>query len=302
LLNTALKSLAWSAVALLMLLSVATPLSGITIFLLMTPMVVLYTMLRPVSFAIHIVVIAALAFLIMGGSGAIALTFGFFFLVPSIVMGHLYKKRTAAKTVVTVAFVILLAQLVTELTLFSVQYDIDFTAQLASFLDQRIQELQASDLLTGDWTGTAQAFGEAVVRLLPMLLMLCSFLLAIVTHGLSRKVLAWSGIVVPGLTPMRNWMLPKSTVLLYVIVWIIQFSMPAGSPNFWAVASDNAVPVLDFLFRIQALAFFFYLAHQKKWSNVVPILIAIPLFLIQPLYLIGLLDTAFPLRRYFDKK
>ncbi|MDG0795231.1 YybS family protein [Cohnella ginsengisoli] len=300
--NTALKSLAWSAVALLMLLSVATPLSGITIFLLMTPMVVLYTMLRPVSFAVHIAGIAVLAFLILGSSGALALTFGFFFLVPSIVMGHLYKKRVAAKTVVTVGFIILLAQLVTELTLFSIQYDIDFTAQLASFLDERIQELQASNMLTGDWTGTAQAFGEAVVRLLPMLLMLCSFLLAIITHGISRRVLAWSGIVVPALTPMRSWMLPKSTVLLYVIVWIIQFTMPANSSNFWAVASDNAVPVLDFLFRIQALAFFFYLAHQKKWSNVVPVLIAIPLFLIQPLYLIGLLDTAFPLRRYFDKK
>ncbi|WP_246469840.1 DUF2232 domain-containing protein [Cohnella nanjingensis] len=295
------KSLAWSAAALVLLLSIATPLSGITLFLLMTPLVVLYTMLKPVSFAVHIVAIAAVAFALLGNGGAIALTFGFFFLVPSIVMGHLYKRRAKAKTVVMVGFLVLLAQLLTELALFSAQYNIDFSAQLATFIEDWLKQLQTNDLVTGDWAGTASSLGDAIMRMLPTLLLLTSFLLAIVTHALSRRLLSISGIVTPALPEMKTWMFPRSLVFYYLIAVIMSYAIPASSTGFWSDVVSNAMPILQFAFTVQAMAFFFFLAGAKSWPKIIPIILAIPLLLFPPFYLIGLLDVAFPLRKYFVK-
>ncbi|MCC3376806.1 DUF2232 domain-containing protein [Cohnella sp. REN36] len=296
------KSLAWSAAALVLLLSIATSLSGITLFLLMTPLVVLYTMLKPVSFAVHIVAIAAVAYLMLGSAGAIALTFGFFFLVPSIVMGHLYKRRAKAKTVVMVGFLVLLAQLLTELALFSAQYNIDFSAQLATFIEDWMKQMQANDLIAGDWATAATSIGDAIVRMLPTLLLLTSFLIAIVTHALSRRALAMSGIVAPALPEMKTWMLPRSLVFYYLIAVILSYAVPASSTGFWSAVASNAMPILQFAFTVQAMAFFFYLAGAKQWPKIIPIVLMIPVLLFPPFYLIGLLDVAFPLRKYFAKK
>jgi hypothetical protein len=67
------------------------------------------------------------------------------------------------------------------------------------------------------------------------------------------------------------------------------------------VVAANLEPLLRYAFVVQAIGFFYFLADVRRWSKAVPVLIAIPLILFPPFYLIGLLDTAFPLRRYFEK-
>ena len=52
---------------------------------------------------------------------------------------------------------------------------------------------------------------------------------------------------------------------------------------------------------VQAIGFFFFLADVKRWNRAVPVLLSVPVLLFPPFYLIGLLDVAFPLRRYFAK-
>ncbi|MNL86727.1 hypothetical protein D3C87_2155570 [compost metagenome] len=52
---------------------------------------------------------------------------------------------------------------------------------------------------------------------------------------------------------------------------------------------------------MQAIGFFFFVADAKKWPKVVPLLLCIPLLLFSPLHIIGLIDAALPLRKYFVK-
>lgn len=294
------KSVAWSAVALVLLLSIPTNLVVVTLFLLMVPMVVLYTLLKPIPFLLHLLGIGIATAVLLGGYALVPLTLGFFFLIPSAVMGHMYKKHVPARTVVTTAILILLAQLLIELMIVSAQYDMDLSSEISSRMEEMLAQLQTSTLLPSDWAATtAASLGDAFVAALPYLLMLSSYLIAIVTHYLSRRALALSGIVTPAMSPMRTWMLPRSLVFLYLIAQLL--SLSTGSHGFWGMAITNSLPLLEFAFKIQAIAFFFFLADTKKWPRIAPIAIAVVVFLINPLFLIGVIDAALPLRRYFAK-
>ncbi|MFC5406687.1 DUF2232 domain-containing protein [Cohnella soli] len=305
--NVSWRSLAWSAAAWLLLVALATPLNFVTILLTMTPFVVLYRMLSVKSFAAHVVAIGAAAFLASGGIGPIVVTLGFFFLVPSIAMGHIYKKGSPAKTAVLVGFVIVLAQLLLELALFSVMFDIDLKTELASLLTDNLKELERAGGTELFKIGGAESIGrdmsEQVMNLLPMLLLFSSVMFTIVTHALSRQALKASGFETSALPKVKTWKVPRSFVLYYVIALIAVYSISNDAVGYWAIVARNLEPILGFVFTLIAFGFFFFLADAKKWSKIVALLLCVPvLFFPQAYLLIGLLDTAFPLRKAFNKQ
>jgi uncharacterized protein YybS (DUF2232 family) len=301
LLNIGWKSLAWSAAALLLLLTLSTFMNVVTGFLIMTPFIVLFNMLRPKIFALHVILIGVIAYFLSGAYGPIVLTLAFFFLVPSIAMGHLYKKGSPARTAILVGFIIILVQLLLELVLFATQFNIDLTAELTSQLTESLKQLEAAGFSPAGWTSeTSIAFVASIVNMLPMLLLLMVFLFTIVTHGLSRLALRTVDIQASALPQAKTWRLPKSLVLYYLIAMVASFFISQDG-GYWYVVVSNLVPILHIVFAVQAIGFFFFLADAKKWSRVVPILLSIPVFLFPPFYLIGLLDVAFPLRKYFVK-
>jgi uncharacterized protein YybS (DUF2232 family) len=301
-LNISWKSLAWSAAAVLLLLTLATPLNFITIFLVMTPFVVLYTMFNPKMFIMHLIPIGVIAFFLSGSFGPVVATLAFFFLVPSIAMGHLYKKGKTARLAVTVGFVIVLAQLLLELVLFSVMFDIDLKAELTAMLADNFKQFEAAQLVTSGWAAEmATAYSDVIMNLLPMLLLLSALFFTIVTHALSRLALRTVGFQAPALPQAKTWRVPKSLVLYYVIAMIALLVMPDGDSGYWKIAVSNLVPILQMVFVIQAIGFFFFLADAKKWPKVVPLLLCIPLMLLPPAHIIGLIDAAFPVRKYFVK-
>ncbi|MFC5469394.1 DUF2232 domain-containing protein [Cohnella suwonensis] len=305
--NATWKSLAWSAAAWLLLITLATPLNFVTIFLMMTPFVVLYRMLSVKSFAVHVLAIGAAAFLLAGGNGPIVATLGFFFLVPSVAMGHIYKKGSSAKTAVLVGFVIVLAQLLLELALFSVMFDIDLKAELASMLSDNLKELERAgggDLFKlGGAESLARDLSSEIMNLLPMILLLSSILFTIITHALSRVSLQASGIEAPALPKAMTWRVPRSFVLYYLIAFIAVHSISNDANGYWAIVAKNLEPILGCVFTLIAFGFLYFLADAKKWSKAVPFLLCVPvLFFPQAYLLIGLLDTAFPLRKVFVKQ
>lgn len=300
--NIGWKSLAWSAAALLLLLTIPTPFIAVTIFLIMTPFIVLYTMLKPVTFAVHIIAVAAAAFFLSGGNAPVVLVLGLFFLVPSVAMGHMYKKNSSARKAILVGFIVILAQLLLELMLFSVQFDIDLSAELSGLLTSSLQQMETGNLLPPDWTEkTVRMLSDTFVTLLPMLLLFFAFLFAVVAHGLSRQALLTVGFEAPALPQAKTWRLPRSLVFYYLIAIIASYVIPEDGGGYWQVVVANLLPLLQFAFIVQAIGFFFFLANAKKWPNAVAVLLSVPLFLFPPLHLIGLLDAAYPLRQYFTK-
>ncbi len=296
------KSLAWSAAAVVLLLTLATPLNVITVFLMMTPFVVLYTMSDLKSFVLHLLPIGIVVFLLSGALGPVLVTLAFFFLVPAIAMGHLYKRGSSARAAVTAGFVIILAQLLLELALFSVLFNIDMKAELTATLTANLKQFETANLFQAGWAAeTASAFSDSLFSMLPMLLLASTFLFTIITHGLSRYALRSVPFDAPALPKAKTWRLPKSLVLYFVIAIIAVSVMSEESSGYWRIAISNLVPILELAFTIQAIGFVFFLTDLKKWPRAISLLLCLPVLFIPHMFIIGLLDTAFPIRKYFEK-
>lgn len=301
------KPLIWSVAALLLLFSILTPLSIFSIFALMVPFVVLFTMLNPAAFLGHAVAIGVAAYLLgeMYLQHQLLLPLLIFFMIPAVVMGYLYKKKMQASKVLLAGFVTLLGQLLLVFVLQSLLFKIDFSASLANFMQEPLQQIETLYQLEAGWAEQmAKDFVDAVMMGFPTLLLLGSLSCAAVTHALSRRALLRSGIEVPGLPQVKTWMLPRSLVWYYLIAWIIYLAVPAEGNDIWVMLGANLTNILQLAFTIQGVAFFFFLADVKRWSNAVRVLVvllAVLFHAILPIYLIGLLDVAFPLRRHFSK-
>lgn len=298
-LKTGYRPLLWSAAALLLLLFFAVPgLNLLTVLLLTVPCVVLYATLPPLSFAIHIAVVWLVGYVAIGPA---ALLIGFFFLMPAIVIGHLYKRRATARTVITLATITILAQFLLELLLFSVIFDFHLIAEMKAVMESNVGMMEDQGVLNG-WSGsTTDALIDSIMRSLPVTLIIFSFVMAAVTHALARRALRGSELEVQAFRRAKDWMLPKSFVFLYLVVMLLDMMMPEKDNTYMSDVVINLLPLLRFAFTIQTIGFFFFLAAQKSWPRIVSLLISIPVVLFPPLSLIGVLDVAFPIRKSFTK-
>ncbi|MNN10356.1 hypothetical protein D3C81_1232780 [compost metagenome] len=138
-----------------------------------------------------------------------------------------------------------------------------------------------------------------VVKLIPYTIIVSSLTIAMIAHAIVRPTLASMGQAVPKLPPFRDWRFPRSLILYYLIGVLIQlFAGPAAQEGFLGTIILNIIPLLQFFFMIQTAGFFFFVAYHRKWNPVIPILLVIPVVLIPllPLWIIGIIDIAYPLR------
>ncbi|QYR21726.1 YybS family protein [Paenibacillus sp. sptzw28] len=298
--KTGLKSILWSAAALLLLLSIAVPvLNALVAAVLMVPTVILYTTLPRRSFILHILVVYAAAFAVMGPA---VLIVGLFFLVPSIIMGHLYRKQVPARKVLTVTVVTLLAELLLELILFDLLLDFSLLREIRTLFMDTVNELSKQGLMPAGWTAElTDTYIQTVIHSIPMAIITVSFLFAVITHAIVRPILWSSGISVPGLQQAKDWKLPRIFVFYYLIALLADMATPDTGDSFMTVMLLNLVPLMRIAFSIQAMGLFFFIAHERRWHKAVPLLLSAIVVIFPPLSLIGVLDAGFPIRKAFKK-
>ncbi|MCR2805361.1 YybS family protein [Paenibacillus soyae] len=283
-----------------MLLLLAVPVLNFPALLfMMVPYVALYTTLSRGAFLLHLVPVWILAGLIAGPG---VLIIGLFFLVPSIAMGHLYRKGAPAAKVIRIVTLILLAQLMLELLLFEMILDLSLLDEMSRTIRSTFESLGTEYMTAAGWSDEhTELLIQTVIHMIPLTFIIMSFVYAVLSHYVARRVALKSGIDVPAFPQAKDWRLPRVLVIYYLIAYVIDLVLKAGDDSFLAVAVMNLVPLLSYVFAIQAIGFFFFIAHERGWNKAVPVLIAIPVLLIQPLSLIGVLDTAFPIRKSFTK-
>lgn len=301
--NTGKHSLIWSAVLLLLMLSVAVPLLNmVSVLLMMVPYIVLYATRSRRAFSLHVVLVWVIAYLLIG---PLALMIGLFFLVPSIIMGHLIAKQTPPGRVLVSGILSLLGIMLLGLLLFNVVYGTSLVDELGNSARDTMNQLMKDGLLPGSWSADLT---DDVVRMMtqsiPVALIMVSFVYAVVAQFLSRKALNRAGLRVPAMPQAHEWKLPRIMVLYYLVSLVLTMVLPSDD-SYLSVALLNLVPLLQTAFTIQTIGFFYYIAHQRGWPKFAPLLIGIVVVLLQPVTpvsLIGVLDTAFPIRKAFEKK
>lgn len=296
-------SVAWSVVYLLLLLSLSTPFLIITTLFMIVPAALLFTMLNTRQFIAHIVPVLLIVTLI----SPMYLWIAAYFMIPALVMGRWYKKRASASSTLLAGAVTILGEFLLLLLLGTTLFQFDLTEYVNDVLKMATEpmaQLGTTNPLMSDFSFSSEQvrqISHLTVQMIPMTLIISSFVIAVITHSIARPILNSMGYAVPKLKPARDWRLPRSFIWYYLAGVLIQLIFSGSESGFMLMIAANLLPLLRIGFMIQAIGFFFFVADVYKWNKALPILLAIPVIMFPPLRIIGIIDLVFPLRDYVTK-
>lgn len=290
------KSAVWSAVLLLLILSLLTPLSVLSIFFVMIPGVILYASLPVRSFILHLAPVAIILVMVH----PIYLLFMLILILPAIVMGHAYKKQKSALFALMTGAGTMLAEYLLLLLIGSLIFQFDLSSYIKDVVQLTIEPLtnSSSQMINGFvWTPEmTEDVAKQTQLMIPFALVVTSMVMAFITHIIARPILSVMGLNVSKLPPAREWRMPRSLIWYYFLALIIEVVSRQNDGSYWKMIAMNLSPLINLGFMIQAIGFFFFLSHIRRWNPVLPFLLGAAVFFIGPLRIVGIIDLAFPIR------
>jgi len=301
LLKFSFKTAVWSVVYLLLLLSLPTPLSVLAIFFVLVPGVVLYASLSVKSFVWHLVPVAVILLMF----SPIYLLLLVIFTIPAMIMGNAYKKRKSALFALMSGMGAMLGEYLFLLLLGTVFFQFDLSGYITDVVQLTVEPLTGSStqMVNGFvWTPEmTQDVARQTQLMIPFALVVTSMVMALITHAVARPILGVMGVTVSKLPPAREWRMPRALIWYYFLALIFEVVSRQSDGTYWTMIAANLSPLINLGFMIQAIGFFFFLSHVRKWNPVIPYLLAAAVFFIGPLRIIGIIDLAFPLREAISK-
>ncbi len=295
------KSAVWSAVLLLLLLSLLTPLSVLSIFFMMIPGVILYASLSVKSFILHLVSVAIILVMVH----PIYLLFMVILILPAIAMGHAYKNQKSALFALMTGAGTMLAEYLLLLLVGSLIFQFDLSSYIRDVVQLTIEPLtnSSSQMINGFvWTPEmTEDVAKQTQLMIPFALVVTSMVMAFITHIIARPILSVMGLNVSKLPPAREWRMPRALIWYYFLALIIEVVSRQNDGSYWKMIAMNLSPLINLGFMIQAIGFFFFLSHTRRWNPVIPFLLGAAVFFIGPLRIVGIIDLAFPIREAISK-
>jgi uncharacterized protein YybS (DUF2232 family) len=291
----------WSGIFILLLLSVLTPFSVITLSLIVVPILMLYVTLNMRAFVVYFTISLIVFILLLGQFGISLILISLFFLGPAVVMGHLYKKESAAHAAIAAGVITLIAEILI-LFLIAALFSVNVVGEAARFIEESFLTLPE-----GIRNEVPEEFmDQAIVmmtQMIPLYMILFSVYYAVITHWIGRMLLNRSGYKVKKLPPVKDWMVPRSLVWYYMVALLLSYFVESEAGSMMTMILLNLVPLLMYVFCVQAVSFLFFLADFKKWNKTLPILaIIVSIFLPTMISLLGVFDIMFDLRKKMKQK
>lgn len=293
----------WSIVIILLGLTVLTPLQLITVHIAMVPIVMIAALTPKLPMAaVYIAAPAMLLMLLSGPAWPITAIVMAVMFVPGAAMGYMYRRGANAVASITAGVVGMIAVLLAILVSLTLA-GINIQAEIRNMI---MEQFQLFTQITGNPLISEEALDAAIsvaVRLLPLYIMVIAFYYAVITHVIARRLLNKLGIPAKAMPPVREWRLPKSLVWYYLAVLILELFTPVESGLYTLLL--NVYPILLITFTVQGLAFYFAWAYYKGRSRALPIAAIVLCLLFPPAMqitsLVGLIDTAFPIRKFANR-
>jgi uncharacterized protein YybS (DUF2232 family) len=303
----------WSFLHIFCLLLTFTPFALFTTVFLMVPMTVVFTLTTPAVFAVLYVVTLMLSFVAafaLGGfsTGLGVVLISLFFLIPTILMGTMYRRENTALSVLTSGSLAMLGQLLV-LVIILFLAGINAAGQLKKTLTESMQMM--SQMMTVSMPEkTIEATITYAMQMVPLYFILFSVFYVAVTHGIARRILRRAGHHAHGLPPIQAWRLPKSLIWYYLIALVASFFLMQDTESTIAVILMNLIPLLMVIFAVQALSFLAFVADLKRWGKGAKAAMFIALVILylalppvpQLLALLGVFDTAMPIRERLSNR
>nr|WP_238942014.1 YybS family protein [Bacillus sp. REN10] len=293
----------------LLLVSIYVPgLSIISSLFLVLPFLVFsakYSMKSSVIFGF----ISLLAASVAGGLGAVPLAF--LFGSTGIVMGSMLRKKLDKLSIFMAGSLVFLLNIVLLYVSMIIVTGVNMATEMNEAFKRSFQE--SMDLMKEMGQPLPEEAAKQVQEgfaffyaLTPSLFVLFAITAVFLFMVVNFPILKKFKVDVPRFQPFRMWKMPKSILWYYLILLLLSFVAVPEVGSLWYSAYVNLMFMLQFCLIIQGISFIYFLAHVKKWSKIVPIILTIFSILFLPLLylvrLLGIIDLGFDLRQRLQQK
>lgn len=262
------------------------------------PFVVLYTTQARQRFIFIVCVILPFVFLLKGYLEIISFVCS---IIAGIIIGWMFKQKKPAYYVFIVSWITFLMKDLILLGVVKWLWSFSPHEYVIKLLDSQRMNMVFSSF----YPQLTDAFKQLIRKMIPSLLIIKSLCIGTITYVISCKFLKITGLDVQPMKPFRQWKLPRSVAVYYVILLVIKYFQRTSSDNFITVILWNLELLLLLACIIQGIAVIFYVAYEKKWSKIIPIVVTVTAFL-NPILLflleiIGFLELLLSLRKFLSK-
>ncbi len=292
--------LIWGGIYVAMLLSLLTPLSLITLHIMMVPLVVMLVIADRVKALIVIGVIVIALALFLPGLGTFLSLLTIFYLVPAGAMAIYYRRDQNTGQAIIAGIVAFIAIILGLLLILSI-----FRFNLNTFMADTLKDNEAVMVWLSAMV-SAENIDRAIYMITlmaPLMIIIYSVYTTVLAHWISRKLLARYQVNIPKLKPMKEWKLPKSIIYIYLVLLLLEFFFVFEMDSVVNVILLNAVPLLTYAIALQGIGLLYFIADHKGWNRALPIagIVLLP-FIPQLISWIGVADMAFPVRSKLTQK
>ena len=220
-------------------------------------------------------------------------------------MGIMYKKEMSSVYVIGCGTFAILGVFVLLLFMQSFFASSDITTQVYEMSSLYINKITSSNYKGSIYglnvVSNHKEIIHIIVKTLPALLIVCSFLFAVMTHGVSRRVLFFFQKNVSPIPPCKDWKLPRMLIYLFLILFTIGSLSNHSLHNYWNIVALNLNVLIEGCFLLQTIGFLFFFVEAKKWNSITGYIASMIVLLIPTLYIIGVVDLAFPIRETISR-
>lgn len=284
--NRWLPSLLWAIVALILLLPLLHPIQVLTMSFMAVPFVMLYVTQTKQNFVLVTITILAATYFLKGN-----VIIAVYFIIPAVIIGQLFKSRNPALNIFMVGTITFLAESLLLFIIAKWARDFNVYEYVRETLNYKVVGVEQLALLAS--------------KMVPFIMIISALYMGTITYAISRRLIVAQGYKVQGLKPVRDWMLPKSLVLYYVVVSVLDFVEKKTTDSLLTTILLNVKPFLQLALILQGLSFFLFYAHIKNWGKISLVIIIIAALFLPPFHpylsIIGFLDLIFPVRKFLSK-
>ncbi len=248
----------------------------------------------------YIVSVLLLAFIF---SDILSLYISLTVLLPVLVMGRMYHKHEKAFPAIVSGVIVLIAEVMVGIYILFLS-GISIAQEIEQFFNENMMEALPEQFMGMLSPEMVSMYASMIAQLIPLFVVLYAVTMITLVHAIAKQILKKIGMPYYELKPVREWMLPRSFVLWYFLFYVI-YLFSSTDNNQLSYFLLNIMSLAMITFSIQAISFFMFIARNKRWAKVIPFLV-LCVMLIFPLIimiisLVGLLDTAFPIRKQLKK-
>jgi uncharacterized protein YybS (DUF2232 family) len=240
----------------------------------------------------------------------VALPATLLFGTTGIALGYLAQKKKSRFTMLMVASLVFLVNVLIQYGVVVVLFDFNFVKEADTILNESFASsakiLEAAGQPAQDMEIIREQLNtmvQMIETLLPTMLVMGSFIIVFVLQLINFPILKRFGLNYPYWKKFRELTFPKSILWYYLITALLTIIIRPEVGTYLNTALMNLAYILQFLLVIQGLTFIYFYSHLKGWPKVVPILATVLLpILLYIIRILGIIDLGFDLRKRAAEK